>query len=515
MENSIDRRELLLYRGAVPRELLHSFDRLINQQLLAQSLVTMKINEYDGCKSLKKIQVIESDKEISSKDFFDRFIATRTAVMFNNPISDKEWKVNREVIWTNDYLRSKVPKEDLLKIEFRNSTNETYGKGNEMKMSFHTFLDKIEKKEQNLYLTTQELEYDEEGQPYVMTAPALYLRDDFPLIPRLFEHLIISNINIWYGQTDKETTTGLHHDYHDNLYIMLKGEKTITLYSPADTENLYTVGKLVKVHPNGRVNYEGQFTHPDGRDLKADKAFQAALKLEDIAKRLESEGKGKSKKSKKTDVDEEEEEQARLEISYNDSEDDEIDAALDAVLDAEMGSDFDEDDEDDYDDEEDEDDSDDEGFDGFGGFDDNEDDEEEEEEEEIVELETKKKNNKRKLQEKSTSTPAKKEQKKGPPNNFSQVDTSRPMKELKKEFPLFPAANARSITVTIKAGQMLFIPCGWWHEVRSRGSEGHIAFNYWFHPPDQRDFEHPYSSPFWPKSWENRKLHPCRSIDDK
>jgi hypothetical protein len=93
------------------------------------------------------------------------------------------------------------------------------------------------------------------------------------------------------------------------------------------------------------------------------------------------------------------------------------------------------------------------------------------------------------------------------PSNFSQVDTTLSDAELKKKFPLFLEARNRSVTVTLKAGQMLYLPAGWFHEVRSRGegsSGGHLAFNYWFHPPDNTDSERPYTSDFWAKDFEER-----------
>ena len=33
----------------------------------------------------------------------------------------------------------------------------------------------------------------------------------------------------------------------------------------------------------------------------------------------------------------------------------------------------------------------------------------------------------------------------------------------------------------------------------------HLAFNYWFHPPDTDTFEAPYSCDFWPQDWERKK----------
>lgn len=454
-------------------------------------------NLYDGCSKLPSLRTIERDSDISPEAFFNEFIATRTPVLFNTSLTDPKWKANK---WNHDYFRQKIPKEEILKIEYRSNTGETFGKGNEFKLSFHDFLTKLENKEENYYLTTQELEYDEEGHPYIMTAPIAYLTDDFPLIPQLFSNLILSNINLWYGLSSKPTTSGLHHDYHDNLYIILQGEKTITLYSPAEAENLYTVGKLARIHPNGRINYEGQLTFADGRDFKSDKAFQAALKLEEVSNRLAEKSQGKEKKlqkDKKTEADDEsedddkeEEDNNGLNVRFNDS-DDEIDAALDEVLDAEMDSDLGE--EDDFDDEND--------------YEDLDEDESEEdlEEEDLSNL-------KRKLTSQESNPKESKKAKKGPPDNFSQVNTSLSKKELSKAFPRFNDAQKRSITVTVKAGQMLYIPSGWFHEVRSQGKTGHMAVNYWFHPPDKKDFKQPYESPFWSKHWETRKNLPHRPL---
>jgi len=63
--------------------------------------------------------------------------------------------------------------------------------------------------------------------------------------------------------------------------------------------------------------------------------------------------------------------------------------------------------------------------------------------------------------------------------------------------------------VTVHAGQMLYLPAGWFHEVFSSNdgsTSGHCAFNLWFHPPDNLlDFERPYVRDFWTKDMELRK----------
>ena len=54
--------------------------------------------------------------------------------------------------------------------------------------------------------------------------------------------------------------------------------------------------------------------------------------------------------------------------------------------------------------------------------------------------------------------------KKKAPCNFSKVDPSLPRAELAERFPLF--LEAESCAVEVEAGQMLFLPAGWFHEVR-------------------------------------------------
>lgn len=98
------------------------------------------------------------------------------------------------------------------------------------------------------------------------------------------------------------------------------------------------------------------------------------------------------------------------------------------------------------------------------------------------------------------------------PKNFSQIDTSLPPELLQASYPLYLEAKKHAITVTIKAGEMLYIPCGWFHEVQSLGGGGHIALNYWFHPPDSNTFERPYENEFWKQTFEARKNIPSKPI---
>jgi hypothetical protein len=74
-------------------------------------------------------------------------------------------------------------------------------------------------------------------------------------------------------------------------------------------------------------------------------------------------------------------------------------------------------------------------------------------------------------------------------------------------------AGLAPVEVELRAREMLYLPAGWFHEVRScnaagaggtagaaagaAGSVGHFALNVWLHPPDTSEFERPYSEPYW------------------
>ena len=71
---------------------------------------------------------------------------------------------------------------------------------------------------------------------------------------------------------------------------------------------------------------------------------------------------------------------------------------------------------------------------------------------------------------------------------------------------------------------MLYLPCGWFHEVTSfsttvsndnQSESFHMALNYWFHPPDNLEYQEkekideiqPYLSSFWEDDWTFRTFN--------
>mmetsp|Transcript_7593 Transcript_7593/g.11337 ORF Transcript_7593/g.11337 Transcript_7593/m.11337 type:complete len:385 (+) Transcript_7593:327-1481(+) len=377
-------------------------------------------------------------------------------------------------------------------------------------MKFSEFLDSIESGNENLYLTTQELEYDCEGRPALHSPPTSQLLSDIPIPVPLLDTLIISNINIWFGSSTSFVTSGLHHDFHDNLYLVLRGEKRLRLYSPCYASNMYTIGNIVKVHENGRINYEGQLTTADGCDLQAEQALLASLRLEDIARRqqqqMKPEGEGQS----------------------HEEDEEEMDQALQALLEAETAGN---DDEEDGEEE--------------GDGSESEEEEKEGEHAEVAALRrvltntqdhqshttSSNNNNKRK----HADTDSNRLRVTAQPSNFSRVDPALDPVHLQSRFPLF--SQCVCAEVTLKAGQALYLPAGWFHEVQSRNATdgSHLALNYWFHPPSHpihttttahnstnstdttnhcSDYKQPYSSSFWARDMAARGLESWhRGID--
>ena len=105
----------------------------------------------------------------------------------------------------------------------------------------------------------------------------------FPLRPRLFGNLIPQQANIWMGvspsgssrlvtfanvlhflfeNSRSQNDSGLHHDYADNLYILLSGRKRFTIFPPSSAPNLYVNASISEIHPNGLISYTN--TRSDG-----------------------------------------------------------------------------------------------------------------------------------------------------------------------------------------------------------------------------------------------------------
>ncbi|KAG7752736.1 hypothetical protein KL911_003467 [Ogataea haglerorum] len=295
-----------------------------------------------------------------------------------------------------------------------------------------------------------------EGQPSLDTARTrvqellqkpltnLYRRWPMELLrPSLLAGLVPQQINLWMGRADPDSrllfdesqpllglgrslpspgasSSGLHHDHADNLYILISGKKRFTLFPPTDAPNLYTVGDIEKIYPSGVIDYVRNENAPFWKHVREDGALVGQVALW----RLERESL-------------DEEEKKRLE----------------AVAERESGV-----------------------------------------------HEEKARHGKTKSDPPSFS--------KIPPALLHLDDVQDAVQRAKMERLIdseFPRLKqCKPLQVTIEPGQMLYLPAGWFHEVSSFGRDDepvHIAVNYWFAPPASRS-PPLYTDSYWTEDFD-------------
>ena len=149
----------------------------------------------------------------------------------------------------------------MVDVEVRGAGTEAFGKGRKRKGTFEEVLRAAQQGDDSLYMTTQRAEMEADGYPAVLAPPLTALQRDLPLVPALLGNLVPQTVNVWMGCAPTGASSGLHHDFHDNLYVLLRGRKRFRLWPPTQAARMCTHGKLQRIHPNGRIVYEGQVCH--------------------------------------------------------------------------------------------------------------------------------------------------------------------------------------------------------------------------------------------------------------
>lgn len=187
------------------------------------------------------------------------------------------WNTGR---WTLDYLAERAGSQRV-KVLHRQDPDGTFLPENTRKVEvlFARFLTEVMRPDigtDDAYLNLQN------GQS--VEAPALQLLGDFS-IPDFYCEIPVKSINIWMGNSRHGIVTPLHHDFHDNLYVVVEGRKRFTLYPPSQACNLYPRGHLERVRDNGWIDYRDMKTNPmphlcrvdpDRPDLSAFPGFREA-----------------------------------------------------------------------------------------------------------------------------------------------------------------------------------------------------------------------------------------------
>ena len=394
------------------------------------------------------------DGEASAEEFFRRYAATRTpAVVRRNGLAE-----GLRERWTREYLTQTAGSE-MVEVEKRRNLAEGFGEAT-VKETFPFSKvvellrspkddqvgkddddvgdddEKVPSEGELYYLTTQAVALDRDGAPLQLcSAPLTSLRGDLPVPHPLLPTLAPHQLNVWMGSSRgrKGVSSGLHHDSHDNLYLLLDGRKRFALFCPADAPCLYPTGRLSAVHPNGLINYAGGASRDDGAHpipllARRRRAVHARLHA------AEQQVRGASPESLS---------QARAELRAAEQQ---LDQLLEALLEAGLSGDSD----DDNDNRED--------------ADDYEDDNKKE----------------RKLPDEA------------PLPHFSLVGRL----EL-ADHSRFPLLNrVRPIYVTLEPGDMLYLPAGWFHDVTSYGHSCAVNY-WLYPPSLNAPFSQPYPDDFW------------------
>ncbi|GAO52720.1 Clavaminate synthase-like protein [Saitoella complicata NRRL Y-17804] len=449
--------------------------------------------KYKGYVPAEGAKIDRVKATVDPKEFHKRYIAKRQPVIIEGLIQDEDFKAAK---WTDlGYLKETAGSASV-KIEPIDPDVKTFGTAAEkLKMPFSEFIDKLTSTPDKYYLTTQ---YDEDGEPSVLPPPMDHLATDFPLHPKITGNLVLQQTNLWIGNSSEGTSSGLHHDFHDNIYCLLRGKKRFVLYPPSAHPSMYTYGELDTVHQNGLISYTNRPSRADGL-TEREAAQEKVDALEERWHKLE-EGADEEAIA----AAEEAFEDAMGELAMLGDEDDEEDLEL-----GDGGDDFEESESDgdwetlgskaakpnDVHEEESSDEEDGPTFGEFNGDDDHDSEEEEglgfdiPEDEDPVSFST---------------IPVSYLH-----NHLDLPTISKAPKGNVKDFPLLKTANA--LVGHLEEGEMLYLPASWFHEVTSSSSKNgtvHMAFNYWFHPPDGSEFKHPYNDR---SIWE-RKL---RAVEQK
>ena len=228
----------------------------------------------------------------SSEQFFADFVAPRRPVVFAPPSgldAALGWRTAR---WTDAYL-ARTAGDATVAVETPLDTRHAWSPfGKEVRhldMTFRAFLAASrDAAGPRYYLNLQDADQDAVVDGFrFLRAPLSALSGDMN-IPGFLLSTAVTHANFWYGVSHSVngSKSRLHNDGGDNLYVLLAGTKKVVLFSPADALNMYTFGKVVHVHPNGRVEYEdvphAHFGRPDADqpDLEAFPAFANASRVE-------------------------------------------------------------------------------------------------------------------------------------------------------------------------------------------------------------------------------------------
>ncbi|KAJ3114122.1 DnaJ sub C member 7 [Phlyctochytrium bullatum] len=249
------------------------------------------MNSYTGFHPSKGWKPDKVPANIDPKVFFKKYVATRTPCIIEGELVDKDWKASR---WLNfDYLKKRAG-DAIVEVEGRSGNSDTFGSGRpRLNAMFRDVLDDLNEGNTDIYLSTQygnteDQDFDEDRDSYRRLSigpemqiverfeefchqPLRRLMGDFPLRPSLTGNLVPQQVRPAQMEAVLVSTMVRFAfygadvaDFADNIYVLLRGRKRFTVFSPKDAENLYLHGGIKMVHSNGLVQYSDQKIRADG-----------------------------------------------------------------------------------------------------------------------------------------------------------------------------------------------------------------------------------------------------------
>lgn len=192
--------------------------------------------------------------QISKEDFFRLFVKPRKPAIVTRL---QKPMAALQTLWTDEYL-IQTAGSALVTVEKRADTSDAlFGVvAPKVSMKYRDFVNELKAANDRLYMTTQDPESEEDtATPKLLAEPVLSLQKDFPLQPELLGHLVPYQISLWQGFARDGASSGLHHDFHDNLYLLLRGKKRFRLFPPSAAVHMSTHGEIDVIYPNGLIVY--------------------------------------------------------------------------------------------------------------------------------------------------------------------------------------------------------------------------------------------------------------------
>src|SRR5574340_317535 len=183
---------------------------------------------------------------VPQDEFYRRYAERRPLIVHTESVAQLGWRTH---LWEDAYLEHKAGAHNVLVLKRSRSADYAPERSSYVPRRFREFVRTVLANPAGSADYYLNLQTDK-----VLEPPLLQLLGDFG-IPEYFKDLPLRSINVWMGNSPADITTPLHHDFNDNLYVVVQGRKRFTVFPPSEAPHLYTRGRLQAVEANGLIRY--------------------------------------------------------------------------------------------------------------------------------------------------------------------------------------------------------------------------------------------------------------------